>query len=309
MIRPWRRIEEWRVHIGAHKTATTHLQDTLALERQRLNEQGVDYVSRSELRPLTRVLFSKRLPAHRLDRSLRSRVLELGLRGRLPGEAHRVVLSEENFLGGCAGLMEPTLYGDMERRISLLNRLGLRARLTLFLSIRSFDRVLPGAYLTALRFNPNYVDILSRVVEAAERNPPSWLPLINRIARITPDARLRLWRQEDYREHEGWIINRLLGTEGIAFRDIPPPPSTRTPGLEAVTALEAEAREADPGMSRARWAARSQAVLSSFDQQEDGNLFQPFSERLVALMRERYAADCDEIRRCYGGALIAPAKD
>ena len=35
-------VSHWRIHIGAHKTATTHLQQTLAAIRPRLVEQGID---------------------------------------------------------------------------------------------------------------------------------------------------------------------------------------------------------------------------------------------------------------------------
>ena len=35
-------VREWRLHLGAHKTATTHLQETLALRRDWLVAHGVD---------------------------------------------------------------------------------------------------------------------------------------------------------------------------------------------------------------------------------------------------------------------------
>ena len=43
-------VSHWRIHIGAHKTATTHLQQTLAAIRARLVEQGIDPIPLAALR-------------------------------------------------------------------------------------------------------------------------------------------------------------------------------------------------------------------------------------------------------------------
>jgi hypothetical protein len=49
------RIREFRLHIGPHKTATTHLQAALALMAPHLHTLGIDYV------PMA-VLQGKRIP-------------------------------------------------------------------------------------------------------------------------------------------------------------------------------------------------------------------------------------------------------
>src|ERR671915_2577538 len=43
-------VRRWRIHIGAHKTATTHLQETLTALRPALAAQGVDYIPNSLVR-------------------------------------------------------------------------------------------------------------------------------------------------------------------------------------------------------------------------------------------------------------------
>ena len=37
-------VRHWRIHLGAHKTATTHLQETLTLVRPTLAARGLDYI-------------------------------------------------------------------------------------------------------------------------------------------------------------------------------------------------------------------------------------------------------------------------
>ena len=43
-------IEELRLHIGAHKTATTHLQDSLAAQSGKILAGGLVYLSRGFVR-------------------------------------------------------------------------------------------------------------------------------------------------------------------------------------------------------------------------------------------------------------------
>ena len=56
-------VSHWRIHIGAHKTATTHLQQTLAAIRPRLVEQGIDPIPLAALRAsgFARMLIERRL--------------------------------------------------------------------------------------------------------------------------------------------------------------------------------------------------------------------------------------------------------
>jgi len=299
-------VEDWRIHIGAHKTATTHLQDTLALMKPDLAEQGIDYLRRGDFRRKTRVILSARSPARLLGGQALGLAVGWQLQ-RLCCGGPRLVVSEENLLGSNAGLMAPTLYTGMERRVSALNALARRARLTLFLSIRSFDRVMPGGYVTALRFNPRYVGILAAVRDRVERQPSSWLPLIDRVAASAPDARVRLWRHEDYSCHAAEITSRFLGTEEMPVPDLSAPTPMRTPSCAAVKAVEAEARLADPATRTSAWYARAQEILARFKDESDPEPFRPFPDRLVGLMQERYAEGCEEIRTRWGDAFIRPA--
>jgi hypothetical protein len=43
-------VRSWRIHLGAHKTATTHLQETLTAVRPALAERGIDFIPNQRVR-------------------------------------------------------------------------------------------------------------------------------------------------------------------------------------------------------------------------------------------------------------------
>ncbi len=43
-------ITTWRIHIGAHKTATTHVQEILTLMRPQLVARGIDFIDNHTVR-------------------------------------------------------------------------------------------------------------------------------------------------------------------------------------------------------------------------------------------------------------------
>ena len=90
------------VHLGAHRTATTLFQKTLADNRQRLSERGICFLGPEQIRNGD----FKGLMIHRsqvtLWRSRKAQTAAQKLRSTLDSErraGRRVILSEENILG------------------------------------------------------------------------------------------------------------------------------------------------------------------------------------------------------------------
>ena len=96
-------ITTWRIHLGAHKTATTHVQETLALMRPELVARGVDFIPNHLLRrggiavALGRKRLWNRLPP--LRGPMVRRILARAPRPA-PGGPATLVFSEEKLLGG-----------------------------------------------------------------------------------------------------------------------------------------------------------------------------------------------------------------
>ena len=293
-------ITRWRIHIGAHKTATTHLQETLAAIRPVLVERGVDFIPNPELR---RSGFAKAL-AHRqtwnrvppLRGPMVRRVVARHLDPLRAGPA-TLVLSEEKLIGGSQQVFAEPIYPRMQRIIALLATLGRRADVTLFLSIRSFDTQLPSAYVQELRYMPPIGGGFDNVKRRVLKRPPSWFELVRRIRAAAPGVPLRVWRQEDYRRDPGSILAALCGGDPGPLPAMEDPYWTRSPDLAAVRAAEA----LPPDMPRPE---RREKVLEIFRDSAGAERFDPFAPEEKALLRAAYARDLERIEALDPAILI-----
>ena len=285
-------ITAWRIHVGAHKTATTHVQETLALIRPQLVERGVDFVPTIATRRsgLAAALGKKRM-ANRvplLRGPLVRRLMQSHLDPLRAGPA-TVVYSEEKLLGGPQHVFSEPIYPQVRRIVRLLATLGLRAELTLFLSVRSFDTQLPSAYVQELKVMPPIAGGFDNIRRRVLASPPSWFEMVTRIRAAAPGVPLRVWRQEDYRDNTGTILAALCGLEAVGpLPRIADPAWTKSPSLAAIRAAEAlpaTLTEAD----------RRAEVRALFDGDEGGARFQPFTEAERGVLRAAYAADLARI--------------
>ena len=143
---PLNRVKRWRIHIGAHKTATTHLQQTLTAIRPRLVARGVDSIPLAALRAggLARSLNEPRLGTRLpLLRGLVTQRLVDAILDPLRQGPETLVLSEEKLLGAPRKVFAEPFYPMVEHIVPALATLGGKAEVTLFLSIRAFTPSCP----------------------------------------------------------------------------------------------------------------------------------------------------------------------
>lgn len=289
---------EWRIHVGAHKTATTHLQDTLQASRAELLAAGVDYMPLDILRPiLLRTVSRRRWQYWTLGAPMR-RALDAAL-APARQDAPRVVLSEENLLGFVQETFSVPPYPRLDRHLAALNTLAADRSLTIYLSIRSFDRIVPGAYATALRSAIATPDDLATALAAFCRaRPPSWVDVLRRVRRAMPGARLQVWRQDDYAGDARAILAEFVGLPGFAPPVLSSPALTVTPSEPAMREIEAVARswQQKPQRSeRKHWAKRFEEICAAHPIGPDARRFNPLDAASLARLQARYAEDCAEI--------------
>lgn len=286
-------VQSWRIHLGAHKTATTHLQRTLSAIRPQLATHGVDFIPNQTVRDhgLTRELFRRNLAARVpfLRRSIMPGVLD-GVLSPLRHGPQSVVISEENLIGTSGDAFSGLLYPLADTSIARLATLSERADMTFFLSIRSFDTFLPSAYAEALKQSPPPEGGFATVKRRILAKPPSWFGLVQRIRAIAPGIRLRIWRQEDYRSHKTEILSALCGCRLDALPEIPDPRRTASPSLEAIRKAEALPRELPKPQRRS-------AVLKAYGEapSEPGRKFRPFSADESKALQKSYQEDLNRI--------------
>lgn len=295
-------LSELRVHLGAHKTASTHLQMLLYDSRPALLAAGIDAIPHAELRRAGRGLIDPRLgPARRIGGAYRRACRDaLAPLRQGPG---RLVLSDENFLGASHFLLRRPPYWAAPFFLRPVRALAREAALAggrthLFIALRSFDAMLPAAYAQHLRTGP-WHEPFDAVARRALARPPSWLPLLRLLRLTLPRAALTVWRHDDYRGNAHAILETVCGVP------LPPVPSpadpfgTRTPGAEAVAWAAALPRGDDPE-------ARRRLVWEKFKASTDAGdpRWAPFAAPQAERLRARLDADLKALSTWKGVRLL-----
>lgn len=305
-------VRQWRIHIGAHETASPDLRRALAALRPELAARGVDAIPRAVgfaeamlHRPFGAwlPLIGRRATARRI-----SAPLEMLRRG-----PDTLVLSEDRLLGSPRRAFSEPFYplaGQVAQMLATLagpgpgRNTGRGAEVTLFLSIRGFQDHLPAIYARELRALPPPAGGFDAIKRRVLARPPSWFDLVRRLRAAAPGVTLRVWRSEDYAAHPEAILSAFIGcdtgaarpfgggAEGSSSEDWPPP-------VEAVR--EAEALPADLAQP-----ARRALVEEIFAAAGPGTPFRPFSTVEQGAFEAAYAADVERIAALGQGILIRP---
>lgn len=281
---------EWRLHIGAHKTATTHLQDTLELRRDALLKQGVDFLPMREVRalrlPPASGLFQWR---RRLGWPMREMILEAV--APIRRGPRRIAVSEENFAGFVRDLLTTPLYPHLEDNLRPFASLAHTADVTVFLAIRSFDTLLASAYAQQMRFRPvpgGFEPLRAQALAC----PPSWLDVVQRIRRVLPKANIKLWRYEDYRANDWQVLSHFCGVDVPAGTRLPAPASTRSLSAQSIASLELLGNQ----LANEDYRKSAAEIARSASR---GEPFRPFRPSEQEILREAYLSDINEIKRHY----------
>jgi len=288
---------KWRVHIGVHKTATTHLQDIAEMQRDKLYAKGVDFIPRIDFRkqkilghpgvlnwrskcndgkPLLN-LFDKRIKALKKSKST-------------------IVLSEENFLGSSFGLLRPVFYSTPSIHMQTLALLSMRDDVSIFLSIRPQVSIIPSAYFQIVRakqFKNGFNDIRKEIIA----NPPSWLSLLRYIKKTIPNADLSIWTMEDYLANKNAVLSHFFGVEFPIFEDIQAPSKTKSPSAEAIQLIDA----LTPNLPKKVYRKEVNKII----QEDQGTTkFSPFSDAERLILTEQYNTDILTIKKEFPGVIL-----
>jgi hypothetical protein len=294
-------VRQWRIHLGAHKTATSHLQETLAAVRGDLVGQGVDFIPNPLVRQrdLARTLAQRR-PVARLPvvgRAYMRAAIESVL-APLRAGPEIVVISEENILGVPGHMLKLPCYSQAARNVNRLVSLAGRAEVVFFLSIRSYDTLLPSAYVETLKHAPPPPGGFREAVGALLAGSSGWFDLVSRIRAAAPGVPLRIWRQEDYRANARAIMEAVSGRVLGPLPEISDPTWTRSPSAGAVAAAEALPRDLPPGERL----ARVRAIFAAADPGADP--FRPFETADRQRLRAWYEADLERIAEVHRDVLM-----
>lgn len=197
------------LHIGAHKTASTHLQRVLWHNKALLSDEGIRVFNPGYLRMRGRSLASmfglswSDTPLPRREPLDQLAFLAKGHR--------RLVFSEENFVGVLAnkdGKVTLPLYPNAAKRVNELARAWAPIKPQVFLGVRNPATFMASAYSQALLGTTH---IGPRAFRA--RNDwrlVDWAAYVAQLRALSSVADIFVWRQEDYDATQRLILRRLL---------------------------------------------------------------------------------------------------
>ncbi len=287
-------------HVGAHKTATTHLQKTIRRVLDPLAEEGVRFYGPENFRMPGRTIPALFGFQAGKDKPLPKRLPNEQL-ALMAKDAQRIVFSEENFIGP---LNSPNGLGLKRRYKPAGERLGAFAaaigqEIDVFLAIRRPTGFMNSAYCQMLLGGQ-----VRPLGEYLRRNPLSgvdWVDLVARI-RATPGVgQCIVWRYEDYRPLFEQITALMLGE--AAAKLVPTVDRPINAGLSAAAVAEILHRE---GTGDMRDIAKETRVLLPV---ADGYPpFDAFSAEDHAISDQRYMDQVRTIAQMPGVTLLRPSQ-
>ncbi len=279
------------LHAGAHKTATTHLQVLLRLNKPYLAQAGVGVATPPELETWMRDFrWYQRLPAwarwtlnHRLKQAASNEDCWL--------------FSEENFAGHLGELLsQPVLFSGLPARLTAMQRLFPEARITLFFAIRSYDSFLLSNYLELIRARGYFP--WEQFHDQQRMAGYSWLEMFDRVTKVISPESIVLWRFEDFREAQGKILGRLTGTDDPDALLARYQNETTRPSLSA-RAVEHLRSDRTPKPGSPEYRAYVVDLNARFPAGDEHPRPQPWEPGELKALQARYERDVSTIRERY----------
>ena len=189
-----------KLYIGAHKTATTHIQGILEANKELLMKQNITVSTPDTLRPKWIQLFMDY--CHQNKASNKEELLALSPKNGT------WIFSEENFIGNSYELSQTsTLYPNILMRLNCFVELFPKAKIELYFSIRSYETFYRSTYLEVVR-NRGYLPFNEYYKEALFKSK-NWVNVIEMFSQVIPQENITLWCYEDISNLMTEIINQM----------------------------------------------------------------------------------------------------
>ena len=288
------------VHIGAHKTASTHLQIGLRRAEGALAQHGIALFTPPALRA-PELGLQDYLGLSPDDEAAGEHGARL--RAAFGRPAERLVISEENILGNAHAhdmIRSRRFYPRAETVVPRVLDLLPSGPKTLALAIRDPASFLTSAY--SQRLMSGVPDRFDHFLEGLSPLQMSWFDLVSRLRAALPDARIVIWRFEDYPSIAGPVLRALLGPPAA---EVPLAHAAAHPGLSARAHLAVMA-EAPALSAMDRDAARERiaALREAHPKAPDAPAFDPFLPRIKAQSLRAYREDVARIAKVAGVTLL-----
>ena len=187
-----------KLHLGAHKTATTHIQLILENNRDILLDNKIRLLTPKDLRPNFITI---------LKNISNSNLLK---------DVDILIISEENIAGVPYDLkISSGIYSNVKEKLNIIKYIFPNDDIEIFFSIRSYDEFYRSSYLEVVR-NRGYIPFKDFYNQDRFINN-SWLSVIKSFIEVVSEENITIWCYEDFKELTPLIISQL--TDNISQVD------------------------------------------------------------------------------------------
>ena len=276
------------LYLGAHKTATTHLNGILKANRTVFETQDIKLSFPSDVRKEWLPPFFKF--CNKND----SQALEQ-VRAFAPKQG-KWILIEENLAGILNDFaIVQGMYPYVGERLSCLSRAFPGADISLFFSLRSYDSFYRSAYSEVVR-NHGYIPF-SEFYDDERFKENSWVEMVRQFVLVIPEEKIVLWRFEDFRSLVPTLIEKLTEIEEVqplidAYEAERTRPSLSQKTMDILADLypvldRKESLKLVERINRAYPVSEGYTPLSTFDE-EQTELFKQAYERDVEMIKKEF---------------------
>jgi hypothetical protein len=278
------------LYLGAHKTATTHLQGILLANRAGLSSGKVVLSAPQDVRKEWLPKFFK----YCNNVNMRSDAQLLNDLTVIAPSSGLWILTEENIAGVSNDFaVKPGMYPAAGDRVKCIVDLFKSANVSLFFSLRSYDSFYRSAYSEVVR-NRGYMPF-NEFYDEARFKDNSWVDMVGRLCDALPQNKIVLWKFEDFRPLVPQLLQRMTGIEKVqplidAYKAETTRPSLSQKTIEILADLHKV-------LDRSELLALVERINRAYSVERGYPPYRAFSDEQEARFAEKYAADIHAIRR------------
>lgn len=284
------------LHVGAHKTASTHLQRYLTQQREALRKGGCVYFGPAQTRHK-----GVQLGVHLgLSDAKARNGADIPTHLRRMSRGKRLLLSEENLLGSLLDktgkMSQPSLYSTAAGRLAKWVRDFAPHRVHMFLCVRDPAAFLVSSYSQSLMGGT--ICGWQQFIENMTFRYVDWQGLVTDLTATCGAASFTVWRYEDYAQLGPELVTRLAGTDlGLSPRA----------SMRVHSGLSAQAVDASVEWYNQGHRGRIGAIArEDFPISDSCPAFDPWDKKAKARSAKLYAKQIDGIRALPNVTVLAP---
>ena len=281
------------VHVGAHKTASTFVQQILQKNLKSLRANRIDYIPLPKIRSsnLTQLIRNASNPQE----------TKKIIRQHTKQNSKRIILSEENLIGNAAEVFtKNSLYTGVHKPIKFLSKLYGSRNVTCLLVIRNYATFFPSLYCEFLRHRKKHLSF-KNYLQGFNLESFSWINIIDQILAVADKSHLKVCLYEDFAKNKTPIFEHMIGEnlEGFDLHlEKTPRSSYREKTIEIADVI---ATHYSPEDASVLTDSLNRKLIQLYPSEPK---FSGFNLETYNLLNDKYHNEIEQLRARYKGLLL-----